>query len=85
MTIQIELDPETEARLSAEAGRRGIAPERYAGDFLRENLPQYATGTGKLLPGDVDKMTKVMTAGSENLPILPPEVNDRESYYEDRW
>jgi hypothetical protein len=85
MTIQIELDPETEARLSAEAGRRGIAPERYAGDFLRENLPQYATGTGKLLPGDVDKMTKVMTAGSENLPILPPEVNDLENYYEDRW
>lgn len=85
MTIQIELDPETEARLSAEAGRRGIAPERYAGDFLRENLPQHATGTGKLSPADVEALSKRLSEGSENLPILPPEVNNRESYYEDRW
>jgi hypothetical protein len=85
MTILVELDPETEARLTAQAIRRGIAPEQYAREFLRENLPHYATGTGILKPGDVDEMTKVMTAGSENLPILPPEVNNRESYYEDRW
>lgn len=85
MTIQLELDPETEARLKAQAGRHGVAPEQYAGDFLRENLPNYATGTGRLKPGDVDKITKVMTAGSEHLPILPPEVNDWASYYEDRW
>jgi hypothetical protein len=26
-----------------------------------------------------------MTSGSEKLPILPAEVNNRESYYEDRW
>jgi hypothetical protein len=85
MTIQLELDPETEARLKAQANRHGVAPEQYAGEFLRENLPYYATGTGRLKPGDVDEMTKVMTAGSEHLPILPPEVNDRASYYEDRW
>jgi hypothetical protein len=71
--------------LRAQADRRGIAPEQYAGEFLRDNLPLYATGTGILKPGDVERMTKVMTAGSEHLPILPPEVNDRESYYEDRW
>jgi hypothetical protein len=85
MTIQLELDPETEARLKAQAIRHGVAPEQYAGEFLRDNLPNYATGTGRLKPGDVDEMTKVMTAGSEHLPILPPEVNDRASYYEDRW
>jgi hypothetical protein len=85
MTILLELDPETEARLRAQADRRGIAPEQYAGEFLRDNLPLYATGTGILKPGDVERMTKVMTAGSEHRPILPPEVNDRESYYEDRW
>ena len=85
MTIQLELDPETEARLKAQAVRHGIPPERFAGEFLRDNLPNYPTGTGILKPGDVDKMTKVMTAGSEHLPILPPEVNDRASYYEDRW
>jgi hypothetical protein len=85
MTILLELDPETEARLKAQADRRGIAPEQYAGEFLRDVLPLYSPGTGRLMPGDVDRMTKVMTAGSEHLPILPPEVNDRESYYEDRW
>ena len=84
MTIQIELDPETEARLTAQAARRGIAPDQYAVELLRENLPLYGTGTGILSPGDVDEMTRVMTEGSEHLPILPPEVNDRASYYEDR-
>jgi len=84
MTIQIELDAETQARLTVLAARNGMALEKYAVEFLRENLPSYG-GTGILKPGDVDQMTKVMTAGSENLPVLPPEVNDRESYYEDRW
>jgi len=74
MTIQVELDPETEARLTAQAERRGIPPEQYAGEFLRDNLPFYRRGTGILKHGDVDEMT-----------ILPLEVNDRESYYEDRW
>jgi len=85
MTIQVELDPETEARLTAQAERRGIPPEQYAGEFLRDNLPFYRRGTGILKHGDVDEMTKVMSTGSELLPILPLEVNDRESYYEDRW
>lgn len=85
MTIQIELDPETVARLTAQASRHGIAPEEFAVQFLRDNLPLYGTGSGRLKPGDVDEMTKGMTAGSEHLPILPPEVNDRASYYEDRW
>ncbi|MGD0629360.1 MAG: hypothetical protein ABR987_08400 [Terracidiphilus sp.] len=85
MTILLELDPETEARLKAQAERRGVAPEQYAGEFLREVLPLYSPGSGRLLPGDVERMTDVMTAGAENLPVLPSEVNERESYYEDRW
>ena len=32
MTIQLELDPETEARLTAQAIRHGVAPEQYAGE-----------------------------------------------------
>lgn len=83
MTFLLDLDPETIARLKAQANSRGIAPEQFAGEFLREVLPLYSPGSGRLLPGDVERMTKVMTAGSENLPILPPEVNNRESFYED--
>jgi hypothetical protein len=87
MTMLVELDPETEARVAAQAGRRGMAPERYVGEFLRENVPNYATGTGTgiLTPGDVEELSRRLSEGSENLPILPPEVNDRASYYEDRW
>jgi hypothetical protein len=85
MTIEVEVSPELEASLTAEAARHGMELKKYAGRLLEERRPRYATGTGVLMPGDIEEMTKVMTAGSENLPILPPEVNDRASYYEDRW
>jgi hypothetical protein len=85
MTIQVELSPETEARLAAEAVLRGIPPETYAGRLLQEALAPFATGTGILTPEDVDAMTAVMTEGSEKLPVLPPEATERASFYEDRW
>jgi hypothetical protein len=85
MTIVVEISPEVEASLKAEAEAYGMELPKYAGKVLEERLHRYATGTGILKPGDVDEMTRVMTAGSESLPVLPPEVNNRESYYEDRW
>lgn len=85
MTIQLELSPETEAQLSAGANARGIPVETYANKLLQEALSPYATGTGILAPGDIEEMTKRLTEGSENMPILTLEANDRASYYEDRW
>ena len=87
MTLQIELDPELKARLEEQAARHGMASEAYALKLLEGSLPAriQLTGTGRLSPGDVDAMTRELTRGSENLPVLPPEANDRESYYEDRW
>jgi len=85
MTIQVELDPETEARLKAQAVRRGIPPERFAGEFLRDNLPTYATGTGRLTREELRAMTRELQEGSEKRPILPPEATERTSFYEDRW
>jgi plasmid stability protein len=84
MTIQLELDPETEARLKAQAIRHGVALEQYAGDFLRDNLPNYATGTGRLTREDLKAMREELSRGSEKLPILPPEATERASFYEDR-
>ncbi|HZB89141.1 MAG TPA: hypothetical protein VE291_10815 [Terracidiphilus sp.] len=84
MTLQIELDPETEARLVAAAQQRGLAPERYASEFLRDFVPGAAVSFRRLSPGDIEALSERLSRGSENLPILPPEVNDRESYYEDR-
>jgi hypothetical protein len=83
MPIQVELSPEKEARLAAEAVLRGLAPEQYAGKLLAEALTPHSAGTGILTPERFDRMLKVLTRGAENLPILPPEVNERASYYED--
>ena len=64
MTIQVEISPEAEANLAAQAVRRGIALELYASSVLEEFAAPRPTGTGKLRPGDVAEMTRVMTEGS---------------------
>lgn len=83
MTMLVDLDPETEARLKALADRESISPEQYASEFLRDILPIYAPGSGRLTRSDLKRFSARFSAGSEHLPILPPEVNNRESYYED--
>jgi hypothetical protein len=83
MDIQVELDAETEDRLRALADREGISPEQYASEFLRDVLPIYAPGSGRLTRSDLERFTVKFSAGSENLPILPPEAFERESFYED--
>jgi len=85
MTIQLDRDPETEARLEAAPEARGLRVEDYASSLLRESLPHLATETGRLTLESLRKMLHEMAKGSENLPILPPEATDRESFYEDRW
>ena len=84
MTIQIELSPEVEARLTAAAVVRGVALEANAGQLLQQILAPYTLGTGVLTPEDVHVATKVITELSANLPVLPPEATERASYYEDR-
>jgi hypothetical protein len=87
MNIVVELDTETEARLRAEADRRGVAPEQYAVEFLRDNLPLNGTAgsTGKLTREGLREMTKRLQSDSAKLPVLPPEATERASFYEDRW
>jgi hypothetical protein len=84
MTIQIELSPEVEARLTAAAVERGVALEAYAGQLLQQILAPYTLATGVLTPEEVRMATKVLTERSANLPVLPPEATERASYYEDR-
>lgn len=87
MTIVVELDMETEARLRAQADRRGVAPEQYAVEFLRDNLPRNGTArsAGKLTREGLRRMTKRLQIHSAKLPVLPPEATERASFYEDRW
>jgi hypothetical protein len=84
MTILLELDPETEVRLKAQAERRGIAPEQFAREFLRENLPSDELGKAKLTREELHSMLKEVGEGWENRPTLPTSAFTRESFYEDR-
>ena len=85
MTIQIELDPATEARLVAEAESRGLPVEEYATSLLRQSVPHDPRGTGRLTPEGFARMSEQMTKWSHKIPVLPPEATERESCYEDRW
>lgn len=84
MTIQVELSPETEARLSAAAKARGVAIERYAERLLHDAVTSTATGTGKLTVEEFHKMLQEIAEGAEKLPQLPTSAFSRESFYEDR-
>ena len=61
-----------------------MAPEQFAGEFLRENLPASQSKSGSLTREELHALTQRLQQGSEKLPVLPPEATDRASFYEDR-
>jgi hypothetical protein len=42
MILTIEIPKDLEAQLTAEADSRGLSPEAFASQLLRENMPQRA-------------------------------------------
>jgi hypothetical protein len=84
MTIRVDLNPESEARLKAEARAKGLPPEKVAEQLLQEALSERPSSPGVLSIEDFHRMLEAMALGSENLPDLPTEVFSRESFYEDR-
>jgi hypothetical protein len=84
MTIQVELTPETEARLTAAAQARGVALEQYAGTLLHEVLAAPPAGSGKLSADELNTMLSEIAEGSDRLPLVPTLAFTRESFYEGR-
>ncbi len=84
MTIQVELDPETEAKLAKEAVVRGMEREAYASKLLREALAPSRAGAGKLTRDELRRMLEEVAEGSEKLPKLPTSAFNRESLSEER-
>jgi hypothetical protein len=84
MTIRVELNPETEARLKAEARAKGLPVETVAEQLLKEALTGRAGSHGQLSVEEFHRMLDAMAEGSEKLPDLPTESFSRESFYEDR-
>lgn len=84
MTIEVEISPELEASLVAEAALHGMELKSYAGKLLQERQSSSAAAGGKLTREDLHAMLKEVGEGSENLPKLPTSAFTRESFYEDR-
>lgn len=84
MTIEVEISPELEASLAAEAALHGMELKRYAGKLLEERLPRNGAGREKLTRDDLHAMLKEVGEGWESRPTLPTSAFTRESFYEDR-
>jgi hypothetical protein len=84
MTIQVELSPEAEASLKAQAALQGIELEQYALKVLEEAAASRPNGAGKLTRESLHAMLDRIGEGWENRPKLPTSAFSRESFYEER-
>jgi len=84
MTIRVELNAESEARLKAEARAKGLPLEKVAEQLLREALAGRTLSRGHMSVEEFHRMLDAMAKGSERLPDLPTESFSRASFYEDR-
>jgi len=84
VTIQVDLNPEMEARLIAEARSQGVPLEKLAERLLKEALAASALPHGVLTVDQFHSMLESLAEGSEELPNLPTASFSRETFYEDR-
>lgn len=84
MTIKIELNPEIEAQLLAEARKRGVPVEEYAESLLRDAVALHFEASGQLSTEELQAMLNAIAEGSDKLPKLPTSAFPRESFYEGR-
>lgn len=84
MTIRVDLSPETEARLVAEARAQGLPLEKVAERLLKDALIERPASRGAMSIEEFHRMLDAMAEGSERLPDLTTENFSRESFYEDR-
>ena len=81
MTIQVQLNPEMEARLLSEAQEQGIPLEELAERLLRQALASRSRPRGNLSVEEFHAMLDALAEGSETLPNLKTEGFTRESFY----
>jgi hypothetical protein len=84
VTIKVDLSPETEARLVAQARAQGLPLEKVAERLLKDALTDIPLSHGRLSVEEFHLMLSAISEGSEKLPDLRTESFSRESFYEDR-
>jgi hypothetical protein len=83
MTILVEVSPEAEASLKAEAALRGLDLQKYAAKVLEDAAASRSSGASKLTREEFQAMLRELAEGSEALPKLPTSAFSRESIYQD--
>jgi hypothetical protein len=79
MTVTVQLEPNLEARLQAEARAKGLPIEAYLASVITQ-----ATVTGfqtETTFKDFETGLDELAEGSDKLPILPPQAYRRDSIY----
>jgi hypothetical protein len=80
--IQVQLTPDTEARVQAHARAQGISAEslvqKLIEDAIRPVVPR-RSGPAQ----DMDAFFQAMAANSDKFPVLPDEAFTRKSFYSD--
>ena len=87
MSLTIQLPPELEVRLRREAERHGMEPGEYAARLLRDRLPATEPKPSlwnTLPPEEWARQFREWAESHRELPVLPPEAMERESFYGER-
>lgn len=82
MTINLDLDAQTAARLKAEARAKDLSPEKVAEQLSSEALIARTFPQGSMTPEEFHQMLRAMAQGSEAPPQLSTESFTRDSFYE---
>jgi len=81
--IQIELRPELEARLAAEAQALGVEIRAYVEGLLEQVVITRGVSPRRRTREEMEAFFEMMAANSEKIPQLPDEAFTRESFYQD--
>ncbi len=81
MTVRLELKPDIEANLAAQARARGIPLDTYLQSVI-ENLARAAT-VPPASPQDIEATLDALAEMGRDLPHLPSSAFSRESIYQD--
>jgi hypothetical protein len=81
MTIHIELNPEMEARMSAEAQARGITVESYAQQILQESISSKPKPRSPASQQEFREFLNALESKATHAPHLTAETFSREMIY----
>ena len=81
MTIQVELNPELEAQLSAEAQMQGMALESYAQRLLQEAIVAKSRVSSRASQQEFRAFLDALASKAPNAPHLRAETFSREMIY----